>query len=84
MTNRLTWLGTGAVLAALVIGCSTATPKPAASQTPAGPPMAFTFALIGDLGYVPEEEPWVDNVWADLNGHSSLAFVVHVGDITAG
>ncbi len=42
----------------------------------------FSFALIGDLGYFPEHEPWVDNVFADLNKDASLAFVIHVGDLS--
>jgi hypothetical protein len=40
----------------------------------------FSFALFGDLGYRPEQEPLVDNVLADIN-RTPLAFVVHVGDL---
>jgi hypothetical protein len=43
----------------------------------------FTFGLIGDLGYFPEHEAWVENVFADLNKDESLAFVVHVGDLSS-
>lgn len=42
----------------------------------------FSFGLIGDLGYFKEHEPWVDNVFADLNKDTSLSFVVHVGDLS--
>jgi hypothetical protein len=66
------------VLALLV----TASP-PARSQAPADPARGFTFGLIGDLGYFPHEEPWVDNVLADLNRDASLAFVAHVGDLSS-
>ena len=55
---------------------------PAYSQAPAGPASGFAFALIGDLGYFPQEEPWVDNVLADLN-RNPLAFVVHIGDLSS-
>lgn len=44
---------------------------------------SFSFAVIGDLGYVSEEEPWVENVFSDLNKDSSLSFVVHVGDLSS-
>ena len=45
-------------------------------------PRSFAFALIGDLGYRPEQEPWLENVLTDLKvASSSLAFVVHVGDL---
>jgi hypothetical protein len=57
-------------------------PTPAHSQAPAGPASGFAFALIGDLGYFPQEEPWVDNVLADLN-RNPLAFVVHIGDLSS-
>jgi hypothetical protein len=40
----------------------------------------FSFALIGDLGYTPAQQPLVDNVFADLNA-ARLAFVVHDGDL---
>lgn len=42
----------------------------------------FSFALIGDLGYVPAEEPLVVNLLADIAKHPELAFVVHVGDLS--
>src|SRR5687767_1055958 len=52
-------------------------------QTPAAAQeQGFTFGLMGDLGYFPEHEPWVDNVFADLNKDTTLAFVVHVGDLS--
>jgi hypothetical protein len=59
---------TAALLLALLAGC--------ASQ-PGGD---FSFALIGDLGYTPAQEPMVDRVFADL-AKERLAFVVHDGDL---
>src|ERR671935_1656215 len=55
-------------LAALLAGCA------------AGRGGDFSFALIGDLGYTPAQEPMVENVLRDINGES-LAFVVHDGDL---
>jgi hypothetical protein len=53
-------------------------PLPALGQTP-----PITFALIGDLGYTPAEEPALANVLADINRDTWLAFVVHVGDLAS-
>lgn len=68
---------------AVLLGSLLATPAPARSQVPASPAAGFTFAITGDLGYYPQEEPGVDNVLADLNRDASLAFVVHVGDLSS-
>lgn len=51
-------------------------------ETPVAQEHRFTFGLIGDLGYFPEHEPWVDTVFADLNKDPSLSFVAHVGDLS--
>jgi hypothetical protein len=40
----------------------------------------FSFGLIGDLGYRPNEEPMVERVFAAL-ATERLAFVVHDGDL---
>jgi hypothetical protein len=56
-----------------LIGLSGLRPLPA--QNPA---QGFTFALIGDLGYVPSEEPWLENVFTELSKDTALSFVVHV------
>lgn len=40
------------------------------------------FALIGDLGYRPPEEPPTQRVLDEIN-NTSLAFVVHVGDLSS-
>lgn len=40
---------------------------------------AFEFAVFGDTGYAPNQEPMVDNLLDALNGRH-LEFVVHVGD----
>ena len=69
-------------LAMLAVALVAAACVPAAHT--AGPGAAgFSFAVIGDLGYVPEEEPRVDGVMADLDRDADLAFVVHVGDLSS-
>lgn len=70
----------GAVISALLSGCSTVGPIP---EQGTSQPQRIAFAVIGDLGYTPQEEPGVDNVFADLNRDASLAFVAHVGDLSA-
>jgi hypothetical protein len=77
------FISASAAITALVSCLFVIATIPAWSQAPAGQTQGFTFALVGDLGYSPEEEPWVDNVFADLNRDTSLAFVVHVGDLSA-
>jgi hypothetical protein len=52
--------------------------QPAHSQA-----QGYTFALIGDLGYVPSEEPWTENVFADIGRDPGLSFVVHDGDLSS-
>jgi hypothetical protein len=52
-------------------------PPSTASQTN----KTFSFAVIGDIGYFPQEEAAVENLFAALNGEKSLTFVVHVGDL---
>jgi hypothetical protein len=71
---RRFWLA-NVFLALIFAGCASTTGSESrqASST-------FTFALIGDLGYLPEEQPSVDNVLRDINAFP-LAFVVHVGDL---
>jgi hypothetical protein len=54
-------------------------PPSTASQTDIK--KTFSFAVIGDVGYFPQEEAGVDNLFAALNSEKSLAFVVHVGDL---
>lgn len=54
--------------------------RPVAAQSGA---QSFTFALIGDLGYVPGEQAWTENVFADLSGDAALSFVVHDGDLSS-
>jgi hypothetical protein len=73
----------GAVLAsavALIAGISAVAslrPLPAQSQ-----PQGFAFALIGDMAYYEEHEPWLANVHAEISREPSLAFVAHVGDLS--
>jgi hypothetical protein len=62
------------ICSALVLaGCATDSGR-------AGSAGAFTFGLFGDLAYLPEQEPSLENVLTDLNS-ASLEFVVHVGDL---
>ena len=68
----------GAALTAGLIGLLALGPQPAQSQG-----QGFTFALIGDLGYTPSEEPWLTNVLAELDKDLGLSFVVHVGDLSS-
>lgn len=42
----------------------------------------FTFALLGDLGYYEQHEPWVANTFAEIAKDNGLAFAVHVGDLS--
>jgi hypothetical protein len=70
----------GAIIAAaLFSGMLLVVPQ---ERAPVAQEQGFTFGLIGDLGYFPEHEPWVDNVFADLNKEPALAFVAHVGDLS--
>ena len=71
-------LGGAAALTFGLVSLSGLMPLPLQSQT-----QGFTFALIGDLGYVPSEEPWTENVFAELNKDPALSFVVHVGDLSS-
>lgn len=77
--RRPAWLWLGvlglALVAALLSGAA------GAQQTDVG---SFEFALIGDLGYNPAQEPLFRNVMADLNATPSLAFVIHDGDLWSG
>jgi hypothetical protein len=71
----------GAILLGLFFGgCATEHGQPLATQDP--PSRRFAFALIGDTGYRPEQEPWVENLLTELNSRP-LAFIVHVGDLGA-
>jgi hypothetical protein len=64
-----------------LVGCAShpaGTPAPAREST-----TRISFAVIGDIGYTPEEEPATASVFADVNRTAGLAFVVHVGDLAA-
>jgi hypothetical protein len=68
-------------IAALVAGLAVVSllrPQPLYSQG-----QGYTFALIGDLGYAPSEDPWFENVLAEIGRDSGLAFVVHLGDLSS-
>lgn len=53
--------------------------KPPAAH---GQAQGFSFALIGDMAYYEEHEPWLANVHAEIGKDPSLAFVAHVGDLS--
>lgn len=49
---------------------------------PQNPPReVFSFGLFGDLAYIVEHEPLLENTIADMNATAGLAFVAHVGDL---
>jgi hypothetical protein len=78
MLPRARWLvACGALLTATMSVIALVQPQRAQGQQ-----QGFTFALLGDLGYFREHEPWVENVLADINRDDSLSFVVHVGDLS--
>jgi len=68
---------------AVAVGLLVAACASARSQAPGAAGSGFTFAVIGDTGYFPQEEPWVDNLLADIDRDAGLAFVVHVGDLSS-
>jgi hypothetical protein len=51
------------------------------SSSQNSPRESFTFGLFGDLTYVVEHEPLLENVLDDMNATPGLAFVAHVGDL---
>jgi hypothetical protein len=80
---RLNWrwgavmTGVGAICIGLV-ELRAIRPLSAQSERP-----GFTFALIGDLGYVPSEEAWTENVFSEVSADTALSFVVHDGDLSS-
>ena len=65
---RLNW-GWGAVVTGVAAVCiGLVEPhaiRPLSAQSGS---QGFTFALIGDLGYVPSEEAWTENVFSEISG----------------
>jgi hypothetical protein len=82
MTSRLSLLARAGGWAAAVVLSSLPALWPAQAQD-RSQDQGFTFALIGDLGYAPNEQPWTDNVLADISADRSLAFVIHDGDLSS-
>jgi len=66
---------------AVIVGVALPTPANGKDEGDTAP--KFTFALIGDLGYNDEEESQFEDLLADLGRDDSLAFVVHVGDLSS-
>jgi hypothetical protein len=75
---RASALAAAAALSIALLAYSVLTPRSAQSQA-----QEFTFALIGDLGYVPSEEPWTESVFSAISQDSALAFVIHDGDLSS-
>ena len=69
------------IAVALISLAACASPRPAPLLPPAKG--AFTFALMGDTPYSAIEASALDAIIREMNGED-LAFVIHVGDITAG
>jgi len=67
-----------AALSIAILGYSGLAPRSAQGQA-----QEFTFALIGDVGYAPREEPQVENLLTDISRDSALAFVAHDGDLSS-
>ena len=44
----------------------------------------FHFALMGDIPYLPEQEPRMEALVAEINSDSTVAFTIHDGDIKGG
>lgn len=65
-------------IAITLLGYSALTPSSAQNQS-----QEFTFALIGDVGYVPQQEPQVENLLTDIGRDSALTFVGHDGDLSS-
>lgn len=83
MTNRAVYSNNmllAVVATALVAGVFSF--RPSFTQGQAAEAKHVSFAVMGDLGYYAEHEPWVDNVHAEINRDASLSFVVHVGDLS--
>jgi hypothetical protein len=75
------WSLAAVAMIGLLAGLFVLEPLPVNSQSQAQ--QAFSFGLIGDLGYFPQHEPWVANVFIDLNKQAPMAFVAHVGDLSS-
>ena len=89
MTKALAALGILLGVAALAIGLtllarddpSAAPPSPAVSRED---PPDFSFALIGDLPYRPEQEAGMAAIVQEINADPEVAFTIHDGDIKGG
>lgn len=68
------------VLATLLLGAGLSATDAQAN----GPRGRLTFALIGDLPYVPEQEPALDRLIAEINADPRVRFTIHDGDIKSG
>ncbi len=74
------WAVRLALILVVVMGPA-ARPSVAAGDATASAQPAFEFALIGDLGYSPEQNVWFRNLLDDLYAAPDLAFIVHDGDL---
>ncbi len=74
------WNAFVTVVAIAIVGLVEFHLRPLVAQDQTQP---FTFALTGDLGYVPSEEVWTENVFAEISSDTALSFVVHDGDLAS-
>jgi len=75
------WCAVVTGVAAICVGV--AAPHAIRPVSGQGGAQGFTFALIGDLGYVPDEQTATENVFADISADTALSFVVHDGDLSS-
>lgn len=82
MIPRSYWLRRSAPAAVAVVATCLLWVSLLAPPKVQGQPQGLTFALIGDLGYYPQHEPWLANLYADLSKDRALSFVAHLGDLS--
>ncbi len=82
MTTRPHWFRHLASISAAIVIMGLIWIAPLAPQKVHGQAQGFTFAVIGDLGYYPQHEPWLANLYADISNDRDLSFVVHLGDLS--
>ena len=67
------------VLTGSAVACQQPSPEPTQAAEP--DPSAFTFALVGDNPYPPEDVPKFERLIGELNADADLQWVIHLGDI---
>ena len=72
-------LGAVTVICLLAGAAACQQPPPAPADSPG--PSPFTFALVGDNPYPPEDVPKFERLIGELNADEGLEWVIHLGDI---